>query len=64
MNTIATLGVLVIGVLVELRAMPLERSADTVSWYGLYPASAVQKGGPMYYKNEANSIWSDCSKCG
>lgn len=67
MNTIATFGVLVIGVLMELRAMPLEqqqRSADTVSWYGLYPASAVQKGGPMYYKNKANSIWSDCSKCG
>ena len=67
MNAVATFGVLVVGVLVELWAMPLEqqqRSADTVSWYGLYPASAVQKGDPVYYKNEANSIWSDCSKCG
>ena len=67
MNAVATFGVLVIGVLVELWAMPLEqqqRSADTVSWYDLYPASAVQKEDPVYYKNEANSIWSDCSKCG
>lgn len=63
MKVVVVFGVL-IGVLSEIRAMPSEQQrsgSEAVHWYNLFPSSSVKKV-PVYYKNEANSIWSDCSK--
>ena len=63
MNAVVVFGVLV-SVLTELQAMPLEQQrsqSEAVHWYNLFPSSSA-KEVPVYYKNEATSIWSDCSK--